>query len=80
MRFQIKTIQNDKRNGKILPVRKTYHYTANDIDYFIGSDIEEESLYICPISFIEKYKSAIGIKALQPYKNNFKQLENTPLA
>ena len=89
LRFQIKTIQNDKRNGKILPVRKinhnsegysTYHYTANDIDYFIGSDIEEESLYICPISFIEKYKSAIGIKALQPYKNNFKQLENTPLA
>ena len=83
LRFQIKTIQND-RGKKILPVRKIshnqgeykiHHYDANEIDYFVGSDLEEECLYICPIEFVSQYKSAIGEAALQPYKNNFTQLE-----
>ena len=83
IRFQIKTIQKD-RNRKLLPVRKIshnqgqykiYHYTANEIDYFVGSDIETDNLYIVPIDFVLQYKNSIGIKALEPYKNNFDQLE-----
>lgn len=83
IRFQIKTIQID-RGKKILPVRKIshnqgeykiHHYNANEIDYFVGSDLDEECLYICPISFVSQYKSAIGETALQSYKNNFTQLE-----
>ena len=83
LRFQIKTIQTDK-GKKALPVRKishnqgeykVHHYDATEIDYFVGSDLDEECLYICPIEFISQYKSAIGEKALQPYKNNFTQLE-----
>ena len=83
IKLQIKTIQID--NGrKVLPVRKIshnqgeykiHHYTKNEIDYFIGVDLETEELYIIPINFIEKYKSSIGINTLQPYKNNFSQME-----
>ena len=50
-------------------------YNKSEIDYFIGTDIETEDLYIVPIDFIMKYSSSIGIKALEPYKNNFTQLE-----
>ena len=83
LRFQVKTIQTDK-GKKVLPVRKishnqgqykVHHYSADEIDYFVGSDIEEDILYIVPISFVSQYKSAIGEKALEPYKNNFAQLE-----
>ena len=83
IKLQIKTIQTD--NGrKVLPVRKIshnqgeykiHHYTKNEIDYFIGVDLETEEIYIIPINFIEKYKSSIGINILQPYKNNFSQME-----
>ena len=47
LRFQIKTIQND-RGRKVLPVRKIshnqgeykiHHYDANEIDYFVGSGV-----------------------------------------
>ena len=82
-KIQIKTIQNEK-TGKILPVRKISHnqgqykihlYNKNEIDYFVGVDIETEDLYIIPIEFISKYKSSISLKTLEPYKNNFSQLE-----
>lgn len=81
--MQIKTIQSD-RSGKILPVRKISHnqgqykihlYNENEIDYFVGVDIETEDLYVVPISFVSKYKSSISLKTLEPYKNNFSQLE-----
>ena len=83
IRFQIKTIQKD-RNRKVLPVRKIshnqgdykiHHYNATEIDYFVGSDLETDDLYIVPIEFIVQYKSSIGINTLEPYKNNFSQLE-----
>lgn len=83
LRFQIKTIQKDGRSKK-LPVRKISHnqgeykihfYTADEIDYFVGSDVEEECLYIVPINFVMKYKSSISVRTLEPYKNNFTQLE-----
>jgi hypothetical protein len=83
LRFQIKLITYD-RGSKKLPVRKISHnqgeykvhlYTADEIDYFVGADIEEENLYICPISFISNYKSAVSVSTMQPYKNNFSQLE-----
>lgn len=83
IRFQIKTIQMD-RGSKKLPVRKISHnqgeykihlYTANEVDYFVGVDVETEDLYIVPINFIEQYKSAIAISTLitNGFKNNFTQ-------
>ena len=83
IRFQIKTIQKD-RDRKVLPVRKIshnqgeykiHHYNATEIDYFVGSDLETDDLYIVPIEFIVQYRSSIGINTLEPYKNNFSQLE-----
>ena len=75
----------DKRyNIKYLPIRKISHnqgeykihfYTAEEIDYFVGSDIENEILYIVPINFVQKYTSRISENTLQVYKNNFSQLE-----
>lgn len=84
IKIQIKTIQNDTGTRKILPVRKISHnqgqykihlYNKDEVDYFVGVDIDTEDLYIVPIDFIAKYKSSIGIKALEPYKNNFSQME-----
>lgn len=83
LRFQIKTIQKDGGSKK-LPVRKISHnqgeykihlYTADEIDYFVGSDTEEECLYIVPIDFVMNYKSSISVRTLEPYRNNFTQLE-----
>ncbi len=85
IKIQIKTLQYDKRdNRKFLPVRKIshnqgeykiHHYTSNEIDYFVGVDIDTEDIYIVPVSFSSKYTNSIGLKALEPYKNNFTQLE-----
>lgn len=85
LKFQIKTMGLDKRtNVKYLPVRKISHnqgkykvhfYTSDEIDYFVGSDIEDEILYIVPIEFVQNYTSRISERTLEPYKNNFDQLE-----
>ena len=83
IKFQIKTIQID-RDSKKLPVRKISHnqgeykihlYTADEVDYFVGVDVETEDLYIVPIGFIEQYKSSIAISTLiaNGFKNNFTQ-------
>lgn len=83
IKMQIKTIQMD-RGYKKLPVRKISHnqgqykifnYTSDEIDYFIGVDIDTEDLYIVPIDIIEKYKSAISVSTLEYYKNNFNYME-----
>lgn len=83
IKFQIKTIQLD-RGYKILPIRKinhnqnqykVYNYTSNEIDYFIGADLDTEDLYIVPIQVVEKYKTSISVSSIQNYKNNFTQLE-----
>ena len=83
LKLQIKTIQTD-RGYKKLPVRKISHnqgkykihkYTSDEIDFFIGTDVETEDLYIVPISLIEQYKSTISINTLELYKNNFALLE-----
>ena len=83
IKIQIKTIQTD-RNKKVLPIRKISHnqgqykihlYDKTEVDYFIGVDIDTEDLYIVPIEIIMNYKSAIGIKNLEQYKNNFSQME-----
>lgn len=83
IKIQIKTIQTD-RNKKVLPVRKISHnqgqykihlYDKTEVDYFIGVDIDTEDLYIVPIEIIMNYKSAICIKNLEQYKNNFSQME-----
>lgn len=83
IKIQIKTIQTDKGYKK-LPVRKISHnqgkykifnYTSDEIDYFVGADIDTEDLYIVPIDIIEKYKSAISISTLECYKNNFDCME-----
>lgn len=83
-KIQIKTIGfNARDNYKYIPVRKISHNQGqykihtyeNDVDYFIGVDIDTEDVYIVPISFIAKYKSSISINKLTEFKNNFTQLE-----
>lgn len=83
LRFQIKTIGKEQ-NSKFLPVRKVSHnqgqykytwYTSNDIDFFVGSDLETEDLYIVPVSLTQQYRRQIAISKIQLYKNNFEQLE-----
>lgn len=54
---------------------KIKRYTKEDIDYFIGVDIEEDVLYILPISFSSNYASSIAISKCAQYKNNFEQME-----
>lgn len=83
LKIQIKTVQNGQSN-KIIPVRKISHnmgeykikrYTKEDIDYFVGVDVESEDVYILPINFFSKYSSAISINTCSKYKNNFTQME-----
>ena len=54
---------------------KIKRYTEEDIDYFIGVDIDTRDLYILPVSFSSQYTSAVAISSCQSYKNNFEQLE-----
>lgn len=84
IKLQIKTIQVEKDGRKIIPVRKISHnmgeykvklYTKEDIDYFIGVDLDAKDLYILPVDFSTKYKSSISINSCVDYKNNFKQME-----
>ena len=83
IKLQIKTIQID-RGVKKIPVRKISHnmgeykikyYTKDDIDFFIGADLEDQCLYILPIEFSSKYNSCISVSSCQKYKDNFKQME-----
>jgi len=82
-RLQIKTVQESK-GKKCIPVRKISHsmkeykistYSKEEIDFFIGVDIECEDVYILPISFSEQYKSTISISVVTTYKNNFNIVE-----
>lgn len=82
-KIQIKTVQ-EQRSGKLIPVRKISHnmgeykikrYTKEDIDYFVGVDVDTEDLYILPVEFSSKYATSISINSCQEYKNNFEQLE-----
>ena len=54
---------------------KIKRYTKENIDYFIGADVEEEVLYILPVSFSSSYASSIAISKCTQYKNNFEQME-----
>lgn len=82
-KIQIKTVQ-EQGSGKLIPVRKLSHnmgeykikrYTKEDIDYFVGVDIDTEDLYILPVEFSSKYATSVSINSCQKYKNNFEQLE-----
>ena len=84
IKLQIKTVQVEKDGRKIIPMRKISHnmgeykiklYTKEDIDYFIGVDLDAKDLYILPVDFSTKYKSSISINSCVNYKNNFKQME-----
>ena len=75
-KLQIKTVQNNK-----IPFRKISHnmgeykikyYTKEDIDYFVGVDIETENIYILPVSFSSQFKSSVAISKCSVYCNNFK--------
>ncbi len=83
LRLQVKTVQSSD-TSKVIPVRKISHnmgeykikrYTKDDIDYFIGADIDEEVIYILPVSFSSNYASSIAVSKCTQYKNNFKQME-----
>lgn len=81
-KIQIKTVMN--YCGKHIPFRKISHnmgeykikrYSEEDIDFFIGVDIDTVDLYILPISFSSSYRNSVSITKCQEFKNNFKQLE-----
>ena len=83
LKIQIKTVQ-ESRGSKLIPVRKLSHnktehkvfyYTNEVIDYFIGVDIETEDVYVLPVEFSSKYKSAISTKVVEQFKNNFNLME-----
>ena len=83
LRFQIKIISYNKSGAVYLPVRKVSHnmgqykyirYTHDDIDYFIGSDLQTNDIYIIPVSLTEQYSKQIAVSKLEQYKNNFDQL------
>lgn len=83
LKIQIKTVQSGHYN-KVIPVRKISHnmgeykikrYTKEDIDYFVGVDVESEDVYIIPIEFFSKYSSSISVNTCSKYKNNFTQME-----
>ena len=83
LKIQIKTVQ-ESRGSKNIPVRKISHnmgnykvstYSSNEIDYFVGVDIDTEEIYLIPISFSEQYKSSISVTKLSYYKDNFDLME-----
>ena len=83
-KLQIKTTQS--RDGKKnIHVRKVSHnmgqykikrYTSDDIDWFIGVDLETEDVYILPVAFSSQYSSYINVSKCNNYKNNFEQLKS----
>ena len=82
-KLQIKTIQV-QHGKKNIPVRKVSHnmgqykikrYTSDDIDLFIGVDLETEDIYVLPVAFSSQYASYINVSKCNNYKNNFEQLE-----
>ena len=90
IRIQIKTTQNvisGKNNhlSRYVPLCKVSHnmgkykihrYTKDEIDYFIGVDVDTEDLYILPINVVEKFRKSIALSTAEPWKNNFEQLTN----
>lgn len=90
IRIQIKTTQNiisGKNNylSRYIPLCKVSHnmgkykvhrYTKEEIDYFIGVDVDTEDLYILPINIVEKFRKSISLSTAEPWKNNFGQLTN----
>lgn len=71
--MQIKTVQINK-DKKYIPIRKVshnmgqykiHHYTKDEIDYFIGVDVDTEDIYILPISIVEKFKSSIALSTAE---------------
>ena len=87
IRIQIKTVKysNRKHKSKVIPVFKVSHnmgkykihlYTKEEIDYFIGVDIDTEDIFIISVDVIEKFRSSISLSTAEPWKNNFEQLTN----
>lgn len=90
IRIQIKTTQtviSSKNNhiSRYVPLCKVSHnmgkykihrYTKEEIDYFIGVDVDTEDLYILPINVVEKFRRTIALSTAEPWKNNFEQLTN----
>ena len=83
LKIQIKTVQETKYN-KTIPVRKISHnmgeykikrYTKEDIDYFVGIDVDTEDVYILPVAFSSQYSNSISVNSCSKYKNNFTQME-----
>lgn len=85
LKLQIKTVQAaSKSTGKNIPVRKISHnmgeykvkrYTENEIDYFVGVDLELGDVYMVPAKVSSLYTSSMSISKLQEYKNNFNLME-----
>lgn len=83
LKLQIKTIQNN-RGSKNIPVRKISHnmgdykitrYSEEEINYFVGVDLETGDVYMIPSKVSSSYASSIAISKVQQYKNNFNLME-----
>ncbi len=73
---QVKCISNPKntKRGRKLPVRKlthsktthkTHHYSKDNIDFFVGVDVENEEVYVLLMSFVETYRGAIALSVVK---------------
>ena len=87
-RCQVKLIYSDKRQGG-LTIRKCgghkgarYRYSAQDVDFMIGADLECMDIYVVPMSALVEYKAMISMKALKcgGFKNNFSPLRDNVIA
>lgn len=45
---------------------KIHRYTKEEIDYFIGVDVDTEDLYILPINVVEKFRRTIALSTAEP--------------
>jgi hypothetical protein len=71
--FGSKTMRVQKAGCNSASNIKVYNYTAEDIDLFVGVEIETFDVYIIPIEFAEHYRSSISLSTIEQhgFKNNF---------
>jgi len=56
---------------------KSYSYTAKDVDYIVGVDIDSLDVYVVPMAALEGYTRSVSCRALAElgYKNNLDILQ-----
>jgi hypothetical protein len=79
VKIQVKIIAERSRVLRVRKIghnsktnRKIYHYTASDVDYFVGVDLSSKDIYIVPPSLWLRYQNSISVQVLERHgcKNN----------